>query len=74
MLKSEAQKSGEAVLKIAAEAAAGGKKVKPAKFLSPPAVGSGASSVAGGPSRADDPIQRELDEEIEKLRGLLVSK
>ena len=79
VLKTEAQKSGEAVLKIAAEAATAGKKGKGkgAAAASKAGVSSGASSAttAGGPSRADapeDPIKRELDAEIEKLRGLLV--
>ena len=79
VLKTEAQKSGEAVLKIAAEAATAGKKGKGKGATAAGKAGgsSGASSAAtaGGPSRADapdDPIKRELDAEIEKLRGLLV--
>ena len=69
MLKLEAQKSGEAVLKIAAEAAG---ETKPKSKL----IGKGNAATAangggdGGPLRAE--TQRELDEEIAKLRGLLV--
>lgn len=75
MLKTEAQKSGEAVLKIAAEAATTSKKGKGKAAAAASKAGGSRTSSAGGPSRADapeDPIKRELDAEIEKLRGLLV--
>ena len=79
VLKTEAQKSGEAVLKIAAEAATTGKKGKGKGVAAASKAGGGSgpssAATAGGPSRADapdDPIKRELDAEIEKLRGLLV--
>ncbi|GAX84702.1 hypothetical protein CEUSTIGMA_g12124.t1 [Chlamydomonas eustigma] len=82
VLKSEAAKGGEAVLKIAAQAtasAAGHKNITGrdgakmvAKVTTGPAVSSGAAGQDGSFTGSEDPaLKRELDAEIAKLRGLL---
>lgn len=65
VLKSEAQRSGEAVLKLAAEAAT-------SKRGSHPGGVRGGMTVAPSLDGSDDVLKKKLDDDIEKLRDLLV--
>jgi len=67
VLKSEAQRSGEVVLKLASEAAAS-KKGKQG-----PSGSGGRIQTAASREGPNDPVKKKLDEDIEKLRDLLVS-